>query len=248
LAPAAAITAARGLGCVTTAGVSSGRPRLAERHVRRLRRDAERLGLVPPSAEECHRALATLAAEAFPRGEGIVRLELRPDAGGGAHLVGTTRPLGDDPPVLNAVISSVCHPGPGPAPGAKLCARTAFDDAFEQARLAGADEAILADREGWVVEGARTNLVGVDGTGAAWTPPLHRGAVAGIAREIVLESLPELREVDVPRDALADARELVVLNAVRGARSVIELDGRPLGSGRPGPLCAQLKRILAGAH
>jgi branched-subunit amino acid aminotransferase/4-amino-4-deoxychorismate lyase len=215
LAPAGAIAAARGLGCVTTAGVSSGRPRLAERHVRRLRRDAEHLGLVPPSAEECHRALATLAAEAFPHGEGIVRLELGPGAGGRTLLVGTTRPLGDDPPVLSAVVSSVCHPGPGPAPGAKLRARAAFDDAFEQARLAGADEAILADR---------------------------------IAREIVLESLAELREVDVPREALADARELVVLNAVRGARPVVELDGRPVGSGRPGSLCAQLKRILAGAH
>jgi branched-subunit amino acid aminotransferase/4-amino-4-deoxychorismate lyase len=130
----------------------------------------------------------------------------------------------------------------------KLSARAALDDAFEQARLAGADEAILADREEWVVEGARTNLAGVDATGAPWTPPLHRGAVAGIAREIVLESLPELREVDVPRDALANARELVVLNAVRGARPVVELDGRPVGSGRPGPLCAQLKRILASAH
>ena len=222
-------------GCYTTAGVVSGRPRFAERHVRRLRRDAEKLGLDAPSAEVCHEALATLTAEAFPDGEGIVRLELRPDARGRARLVGSTRPLGDEPRVLSAVVSDVEHPGPGPALGAKLCARSVFEEAFERARRVGAQEALLVDREAWVVEGARTNVAGVDAAGVAWTPPLARGAVGGLAREIVLESLGSLCEMDVPREALASAREIVVLNAVRGARPVVRLDGRPVDPGSPAP-------------
>jgi branched-subunit amino acid aminotransferase/4-amino-4-deoxychorismate lyase len=72
--------------------------------------------------------------------------------------------------------------------------------------------------------------------------------VAGLAREIVIEALPELLETDVPRQSLAGAREIVALNAVRGALPVTRLDGRPVGSGQPGPLSEQLRRILAATQ
>ena len=94
---------------------------------------------------------------------------------------------------------------------------------------------------------SRTNLAGVDPSGRPWTPPLARGGVAGLLREIVLESLPELRELDVRAETLASAQEIVALNAVRGARPVVRLDGRSVGSGQPGPLSERLRRILAAA-
>ncbi len=239
--------APEGPGCYTTARVEATTPRFAERHVLRLRRDAAQLGLEPPSSGSCRKALVTLAATAFPTGAGIVRLELRADGRGGARLIGTARPLGQDPPVFCALVSPLCHPGPGATPGVKLSERALLDDAADQARRSGADEAILLDREGWLVEGARTNLVGVGASGAPWTPPLARGGVAGLAREIVLESLTEIGETDVSRESLATAREIVALNAVRGALPVVRLDGRPVGSGEPGPLCERLRRILAAA-
>jgi branched-subunit amino acid aminotransferase/4-amino-4-deoxychorismate lyase len=74
-----------------------------------------------------------------------------------------------------------------------------------------------------------------------------RGGVAGLAREIVLESCSELRETDVSRESLAAAQEIVALNAVRGAVPVIRLEGRPVGSGQPGPLSERLRSILAAA-
>lgn len=234
-----------GPGCYTTALVEAATPRFAERHVRRLRADAAQLSLEPPSHACCLQALVALAATAFPSGVGIVRLELRADETGCARLLGSARPLGADPAVFCAVVSPLRHPGPSPAPGAKLSERAVLDAAAEQAHRSGADEAILLDREGWVVEGARTNLAGVSSSGAPWTPPLARGGVAGVAREIVLESLSELREVDVSRESLATAREIVALNAVRGAVPVVRLDGRPVGSGRPGPLSERLRRLLA---
>lgn len=249
LAPADALgDVPPGPGCYTTARVEAATPRFAARHVRRLRRDAEQLGLEPPSPESCLKALVTLSAAAFPNGAGIVRLEVRADGNGGARLIGTARPLGHDPPVVWAVVSPLCHPGPGAAPGAKRSDRAVLDDAADRARASGADEAILVDREGWVVEGARTSLAGVDTSGAPWTPPLARGGVAGLAREIALESLPELRETDVSRESLAAAQEIVALNAVRGAVPVVRLEGRAVGSGRPGPLFEQLRRILAAAE
>jgi branched-subunit amino acid aminotransferase/4-amino-4-deoxychorismate lyase len=239
---------AAGVGCYTTARVEVAKPRFALRHVRRLRRDAAQLGLEPPSPESCLKALMTLSATAFPRGAGIVRLELRADERGATRLLGMARALGHDPPVFSAVVSRGHHPGPGAAPGAKLSARAVLDEAADQARRTGADEAILVDCEGWVVEGARTNLAGVDTEGRPWTPPLARGGVAGLAREIVIEALPELLETDVPRQSLAGAREIVALNAVRGALPVTRLDGRPVGSGQPGPLSEQLRRILAATQ
>jgi branched-subunit amino acid aminotransferase/4-amino-4-deoxychorismate lyase len=248
LAPADALDdAPAGSGCYTTARVEAATPRFAERHVRRLRRDAAQLGLEPPPPESCLKALVTLSVAAFPSGAGIVRLELRADGRGGTRLIGTARPLGHDPAVLGAVVSPLCHPGPGAAPGAKLSARGLLDDAADRARRSGADEAILVDREGWVVEGARTNLAGIGPSGAAWTPPVARGGVAGLAREIVLESCSELRETDVSRESLAAAQEIVALNAVRGAVPVIRLEGRPVGSGQPGPLSERLRSILAAA-
>jgi branched-subunit amino acid aminotransferase/4-amino-4-deoxychorismate lyase len=248
LAPADALgDVAAGPGCYTTARVEAATPCFAVRHARRLRRDAAQLGLEPPSLESCLKALTALSAAAFPRGAGIVRLELRADERGAPRLLGTARALGHDPPVFSALVSPFRHPGPSRAPGAKLNERAILDDAADQARRSGADEAILVDREGWVVEGARTNLAGVDPSGRPWTPPLARGGVAGLLREIALESLPELRELDVRAETLASAQEIVALNAVRGARPVVRLDGRSVGSGQPGPLSERLRRILAAA-
>ena len=50
---------------------------------------------------------------------------------------------------------------------------------------------------------------------------------------VVLE--PELR----------GAREIVVANAVRGARAVVRLDGAPVGDGRPGAWARRLDSALA---
>jgi branched-subunit amino acid aminotransferase/4-amino-4-deoxychorismate lyase len=231
-------------GCYTTARVAGGRPWLAERHVARLRRDAARLGLPPPSEAECRRALADGAARAGGRGEGILRLELRAGEDGRARLWVTARPLGSDPLQWTALSAPLLHGGPGPAPGVKLLGRPDLEAARRAAREAGADEALLFDAEGRLVEGARSSLVVVTEEGAWRTPPLGRGGVAGLAREIALGGLAGLEEADVSRGELVRAREIVALNAVRGARPIVRLDGAPVGPGRPGPLAGRLAALL----
>jgi branched-chain amino acid aminotransferase len=220
----------------------AGRVRCLDRHVRRLRRDAGALGLAEPDPSLCERALRELAREAFGAGDGIVRLEWR-----GARLVGRPRPLGDERDTWRAVLSRAVHPGPGATAGVKRIDLPHVARARAEARAAGADEAILLDAEGRVVEGARTNLVIALAGGTAVTPPLARGGVAGLAREIVLEGAPEIREVDLSRDDLFAARELVATNGVRGARPVVAIDGRPVGDGRPGPLARRLAALLEAA-
>jgi branched-subunit amino acid aminotransferase/4-amino-4-deoxychorismate lyase len=69
-----------------------------------------------------------------------------------------------------------------------------------------------------------------------------------VARDVARAAVPALAERDVPRAALARAREIVALNAVRGAVPVVRLDGAPVGTGAPGPFAAQLRAVLAAAE
>jgi branched-subunit amino acid aminotransferase/4-amino-4-deoxychorismate lyase len=220
---------------------------LAARHARRLWRDARRLGLTGLPEQACLEALEALARESFPERAGCVRLEARDDGRGRACLVGSARELGPEPAAWSAVLSPLPHPGPSAWPGAKLTARAFYERAVRDAATAGADEALLLDAEGRLVEGARTNLVVALGPHDLRTPALARGAVAGVARELALERVPELREADVAAGELRGARELLALNAVRGAVAVVRLDGRAVGDGRPGPWAARLALALRDA-
>jgi D-alanine transaminase len=95
------------------------------------------------------------------------------------------------------------------------------------------------------VEGARSNILVVPASGAPATPPVSAGGVAGVARSVVLERVPEIVERHIPEAELRSAREIIALNAVRGARPIVRLDGTPVGDGQPGPWLAKLHAALA---
>jgi len=241
---------ARPTACYTTARVAGGRVLWGRRHAERLVRDAAGLGLGGVDPDDCLRALAEAVRALGDRGpasgaEGIVRLEVHRDPDGGLGVRSEVRPLGTDPSVWAAATSRHPHPGPARRLGAKRADPPALRAAREEADRSGVDEALLFDARGFLVEGARSCLVVVDAAGRARTPPLARGGVAGIARGLALERCPELVEDDVSRAALCAAREVVALNAVRGARPVVRLDGAPVGEGRPGPWARRLARALA---
>ena len=194
-------------------------------------------------AKAARRALRELAEAAFGDGDGIVRLEACRDAAGGDRLVATARPLGDDPREWTAICAAQRHDGGVVPGGPKLTNRRTLALAEDEARRAGVQEALLLDAEGYLVEGTRTSAIVATERGDLLTPPLARGGVAGIARAIALERVPELREGDVAADDLFRAGEIVVVNAVRGARSVATLDGRRIG-GPERPLHARLAEAL----
>jgi branched-subunit amino acid aminotransferase/4-amino-4-deoxychorismate lyase len=229
-------------GCYTTVRIRAGAPRFAERHARRLARDARAIGLPPFDPRLVRRALAELAA-GFAGGDGIVRLALSRGGEGALHVVGVPRALGDDPPAWRAVTAPFPHPGAGLACGAKLTGRLHHALAADAARAAGAQEALWFDAAGRLVEGARTNVVVLAADGALVAPPTERGAVAGIALELASERLRALRRRDVSRRAVFAARGVAAINAVRGARALVSLDGTPLGA-ESGALAARLATVL----
>jgi branched-subunit amino acid aminotransferase/4-amino-4-deoxychorismate lyase len=237
-----------GRGCYSTGRFAGGRIRFGERVVRRLARDARTLELGDVDEASCLAGMVALGQAHFGGGEGVVRLQASRDGAGSLHLVGVARELGPEPAEWRAISPPFPHQGPVPYGGAKVTNHLLFAMARDRAVRAGVDEAVLFDGEGFLIEGARSNLVLALSDGRLATPGLHRGGVAGVAREILLERLPEIAETELHRRTLEEARELIAVNAVRGSRPVVEFDARPVGDGKPGPAARQLAEILASAE
>jgi branched-subunit amino acid aminotransferase/4-amino-4-deoxychorismate lyase len=234
-------------GCYTTARVEAGRIRLAGRHCARLQRDAISLRLAPPADAAIRGALLGLAEAVFGDAAGIVRLQLSADEGGATHLIGTARALGADPDTWRAIRTPEPHPGPSLHPGAKCRPEPMLDRARKATRNAGVDEALLFDPHGRLVEGARSNLVVVTADGELVQPDPALGAVAGIALAGVTQEIGEIRVARCDAQLIADAREVVALNAVRGARAIVKIDGLPRRESAPGPWAKRLDALLRSA-
>lgn len=111
---------------------------------------------------------------------------------------------------------------------------------------AGAYEAILL-RDGIVTEGAATNaFVVVDGV--TRTHPLGNLILPGITRHVVVELMREhgiaLVETPVTQAELLRATELFLCGTTTDVQPVISLDGKPVGSGTPGPIARRVQALL----
>ena len=126
--------------------------------------------------------------------------------------------------------------------------------AVREAQSRGAEEPVLLNQEGFLAEGASTNVFLARG-GTLFTPPLSAGILAGITREVVLELLPGLgipfREEPLHLDDLLAADEAFVTSTTREVVPVRQVDETPVGSGRPGPLTRRVMeafRAYAPSH
>ena len=233
-----------GLGCYTTARISSGVASWCGRHIERLTRDALALHLGAVDPAQVARAFGELGEAAFSHGEGIIRLQAS-RSGGRLQLVGVPRWLGPEPDSWRAATSPLAHPGPAAWGNVKLSGNPALAVIRRWTAQQDVEEALIYDADGYLIEGTRSNLFVVTRDGTLGVPDLDRGGVRGIARDVVMEALPDARVRNLSAREIGDCRELIALNAVRGARPVIELDGKPVADGRPGPWAARLDAILA---
>jgi branched-subunit amino acid aminotransferase/4-amino-4-deoxychorismate lyase len=233
-----------GRGCYSSMRVTGGKPRWAERHASRVQQAAAALEIGELDPGLLLHAFETLAVAAFDDGEGVLRFQASRDGQGRIHVVGVPRDLGPDVAEWSAVVAPFTHEGFTPYGGRKVSSRLLHALAIDVTRHEGVEEALLFDASDRLVEGAHTNLFAVTEAGALVTPPLDRGAVAGLARTLAMERIPEAIEADVPRADLARVRELIAVNAVRGARPIVRVDATPIADGRPGPYSARLAEAL----
>ncbi|MGI9246886.1 MAG: D-amino acid aminotransferase [Steroidobacteraceae bacterium] len=107
----------------------------------------------------------------------------------------------------------------------------------QEAQDRGGGEAIL-HRDGHVTEGSSSTVFIVTPAGRLVTPPNSRAILPGTSRDAVLELTAswlrtEIREFDLAE--LRSAAEVWIASAGRGVLPVTSLDGRPVGTGQPGP-------------
>lgn len=107
-------------------------------------------------------------------------------------------------------------------------------------------EAILL-RNGYVTEGAASNLFAVI-EGELVTPPKNNEILPGITRDVIIELAQAngigCREDVIALEALQEASELWVTSSTREIVPVVELDGKPVGDGKPGALWQRMDQLL----
>jgi D-alanine transaminase len=119
----------------------------------------------------------------------------------------------------------------------------------QQAIDAGAGETILL-RDGFLTEASASAVHVVIG-GEIRTPPRTQRLLPGTTRSFIEElaaahAIP-CRTTPVSEAELRAADEIWVSAATRGVVPVSELDGRPVGSGRPGPLWQRMHALIEDA-
>ena len=252
----------RGRAAFETLRVYAGKAFRLEEHLARLAGSAERIGLPRVGREELE-ALAGEALEAAGTGECVLRFYWT----GGREGAGTATALAmvsTLPPGLEelrarglrlislelGLDAGLRAAAPWLLGGVKSTSYAVNMAAEAEARSRGADDAVFVASDGVVLEGPVTNVWWRVGS-TLYTPSLELGILAGVTRAQVLESAPGLgyvvEEGRFPLRKLAAAEEAFTSSSVREIVPVVEIDGTPVGSGRPGPAALQLEGALRRA-
>jgi branched-chain amino acid aminotransferase len=117
-----------------------------------------------------------------------------------------------------------------------------------EANNGGVEEAIMLNAEGFVAECTGDNIFIVKG-GTLSTPPLSAGALYGITRRAVMElgstAGLTVTEPNLTRYDLFNADECFLTGTGAEVIAVVKIDGRVIGTGKPGPMT---EKLIAAYH
>lgn len=226
--------------------VVDGEPFALSRHLRRLQRSAEGLGLPEVDLAEVRRGVAAVVS-----GQDLPLGRIRVTYTGGPAPLGSGR--GSEPPTL-VVVADKMRPWAGPTEvvtvpwprnekgalaGLKTTSYAENVIALARAAERGATEAIFPNTAGNLCEGTGSNVFYVV-DGELRTPTLASGCLAGISRELVLEWYGA-RETDEPIGVLEQAEEVFLVSTTRDVQAVRRCDGRELEA--PGPVTREVAAV-----
>lgn len=222
-----------------TLRVSNARPFRWPLHVERLRKGAAFLGITVPTPPKELRSIMAALIERNQLGEGLLRITLSRGPGARGYS-----PRRAGPPTL--VVTA--HELPPPSADWRLrtaSLKVAVGDklgvhkvgsrllnvlARAEAESAGADDALILNTSGEVLEAASGNVFWVQ-RNLVLTPPSAMGALPGVTRAIVLELCAGLgiptQKRKVPVESLQMAEGVFVTNSACGIVNVASLDDAP---------------------
>ena len=236
-------------GCFETMRVYGGKIFRLPAHLERLWASAQCLGVRLPMsrAQLAHRLIRAVAASRLR--EAIVRVALLPDAHRVASPSIVVQPVQLPTPSMYrrgiqvAVVPTRRFPVSQINPQAKFSARLGSVMAVIEAQLRRVDEAIFMDEMGYVTESTASNL-GVIRQGAFVAPPCWSGLLAGITWQAITEVAMALKmpvqEAPLTRHELYNVDEAFLSSTTKELLPVTIVDGRRIGTGRPGPSTRRL--------
>ncbi len=236
------LSATRGDGVFETISTRSGHLQALEPHLRRFAHSAALLELPPPDLDEWRDAVIDVAARLGPADEGFVKIVLtrgvegQDDPTGWAYAAASP----DHTPARTNGIRivlldrgyrhDVAQTSPWLLAGAKTLSYAINRAAFREAARRDADDALFVSSDGYLLEGAISNLVMRTGTRIV-TPKTDLGILEGTTQADLFgwaeaSGYETAYELLTPEDLLAaDAAWLV--SSVRHAAPIREIDGQP---------------------
>ena len=231
-----------------------------EAHVRRLYESAQAIWLtIPMSQAEMSRAIdETVAANGID--DGYVRLVVTRGVGD----MGLNPFKCSDPQVIIIADAIALYPAELYEKGLEIVTASVIRNhpAALDARVkslnylnnilakieglqAGCVEALMLNHKGEVAECTGDNIFLVR-NGALLTPPLDAGILGGITRQAVIElaqeSGIEVLKVSLTKHDVYVADECFLTGTAAEVISVVKVDNRSIGTGKPGPVTLELKK------
>ena len=238
-----------GDGVFETLKIVDGQPFAVTKHLERLTKSAQGLGLAGPDHGFIRAGIDAVVSAAPRLAFGRLRITytagsspLSSDRGGASPtVVVASQPI--EPPAATAAIVTVgwVRNERGVLTGLKTTSYAENVVALAAARERGASEAIFANTVGNLCEGTGTNIFCVY-DGELVTPTLGSGALAGVTRGLVLSWFGAV-ERDVPLERLAEADEVFLTSTTRDVQPVHRVDERELSA--PGEVTAAVAKTFA---
>ena len=233
----------RGVGAFETLRTYGGHPHAVAEHLGRLWESAASFGVTPCFSETALRRCLADIRQRSGHDELRVNLVVTP----GNHTSGV---FGADRPTWVAIARDVHAPPDGwyrdgvtavtfqaarHLPTLKTTSYLSGKYGLELAERAGAHEAFYVSDEGYVSEGVTSNVLVVQGQ-RVMTP--DRDCLPGITKAGIRPLAEALGltwyECRLTRDDLYTADEVWITSAVRELLPIVGIDGRTIGTGRPG--------------
>ena len=245
-------------GCFETMRAYHGKIFRLSQHMGRLYASAAYLGVVIPMAPDAMARRLTKALDESGIREAVVRVALIPvSSRGGTRVaepslvvVPVQMPTAAQyrTGIRVAVVPTKRFPVGQIDPQSKFSARLGSIMAVMDAQLRGVDEALFEDAMGYVTESTASNL-GIIKDGVFLASPCWLGLLAGITWQALVEVAHALqipvKEVPLTRHDLYNADEAFLSSTIKEVLPVTVIDGRAIGTGRPGPHADRLRRGFA---